>query len=207
MSRRNTRRRNRKQRSLRKSKLIVCEGKTEQRYFQYMKEDKDRKRIMGAVTVKIIQANHSSPSLVVEQAKRLAQEKIADNNPYDTIWIVFDHDNYSDRTKAYETALRENFKVAFSAMCFESWYLLHFVQSTKSYNRCSALILDLKKHYKDYAKAKQNDYAKLKDKLDIAKSNAEWLRKKIEVSQFEKHKTNRNPWTEIDVLINDIIKS
>lgn len=205
MGRKKSKKGKRSKRTLQKSKLIVCEGKTEQRYFQYMKEDKDMKQIMGAVNVKIVQANHPTPSLVVRYAEKLAREREANNIPYDTVWVVFDHDNYTDRTLAYEAAIKQKFKVAFSAMCFEEWYLLHFIKSTKAFKDCSSLIADLKKYYKDYQKTKQNDYAKLKDKLNIAKINAAWLRDKISETQSEKHITNRNPWTEIDILISDIM--
>jgi len=172
-----------------------------------MKEDKDFKKRLGAVSVEVVQSDKSSPSQIVSFAKKKAEEKLKDNIPYDIIWVVFDHDNYPDRKKAYDIAIKEKFKIAFSAICFEEWYLLHFTKSAKNFNDCSALISDLKKYYKDYEKAKKNDYQELKSKIETAKANAVWLRKKVDEIQSERHITDKNPWTEIDVLIKDLIEN
>ncbi|NJN77419.1 MAG: RloB domain-containing protein [Saprospiraceae bacterium] len=118
------------------------------------------------------------------------------------MWLVFDHDNHPHRQTAYEQAINAKFKVAFSAICFETWYLLHFEKSTKSYPNASQLITTLKKHYPNYQKAKQNDFFNLKQNLPEAMENAEWLRKQMENDETDT--TNYNPWTDVDLLINNL---
>lgn len=76
--------------------------------------------------------------------------------------------------------------------------MLHFSKSAKAYTDAKVLENELKKHYPSYQKAKQNDFENLKDKLDAAIINGAWQRKRIEKG---KHVTERNPWTDVDNLI------
>lgn len=201
---RHKRRTNRRKRSVKPRLLILCEGETERNYFQAMKEDDDYKSKMAATNITILTAKSPTPEQIVKEAKKKGVEAKQEDNPYEMIWVVFDHDNHPHRKKAYDKAIKDKLeiKVAFSAICFETWYLLHFEKSTKSYPNASKLIVTLKKYYPNYQKAKQNDFVNLKPNFQKAIENAKWLRKRI--NDDEMHITDYNPWTDVDLLIKDL---
>jgi hypothetical protein len=119
--------------------------------------------------------------------------------------VVFDHDHQPKRLSAYELARRQGFNIGFSVIAFETWYLMHFEQSARAYENAAALLDALSKHYPGYQKARQNDFTYLKINLQQAIRNAAWLRNQF--TAFEKHPTDRNPWTNIDQLVLDLIES
>ncbi len=47
-------------------------------------------------------------------------------NEYDRRWLVFDADGRTDFSKGIKLARKKGFGVAFSNMCIEYWFLLHF---------------------------------------------------------------------------------
>ena len=189
----------RKKRSVKPRLLILCEGETERNYFLAMREDVDFKSKMAATNIDIATAKNSTPEQVVKEALKRETAAKQENNEYQKIWLVFDHDNHTHRKKAYEDANRADFEVAFSSICFENWYLLHFVKTARTFTEASKLINELKKHYPNYQKAKQNDFANLKEDLDKAMNNADWQRKQI--NDRGQHITDNNPWTDVDKLI------
>lgn len=197
-------RRKAKSRKSKKRILILCEGKTEKNYFLAIKQDPEFKQTLSAVNPDVSIAGSPTQMEVVNEAiKRKAKEKQG-GNPYEEIWVVFDHDNHKLRRDAYDKALKSGFKVAFSSICFEQWYLLHFKKSGKSYSTPDDLVRALKKEYLNYEKAKQNDFANLKSNLENAFENIVWLRKQSEIDG--KHITDQNPWTDVDVLVQELIK-
>lgn len=184
--------------------LILCEGKTEKNYFQAIKEDPEFKQALSAVNPQVVVAGSPTQMEVVTEAIKRKKRAKSENNAYKTVWVVFDHDNHSKRRDAHELAVKKGFKIAFSSICFEQWYLLHFLKSGKAYTTPNELIRALKKHYPNYEKAKQNDFLNLKSHLQTAFKNIEWLTKQ---QDKEKHITDLNPWTDVDKLVNELIKT
>ncbi|MFK7945999.1 MAG: RloB family protein [Saprospiraceae bacterium] len=201
---RHKRRTNKRKRSVKPRLLILCEGETERNYFEAMKEDDDYESKMAAAKITILTAKSPTPEQIIKEAIKKGNEAKREKNPYEMIWVVFDHDNHPHRKEAYDNAIKDKLeiKVAFSAICFETWYLLHFEKSAKSYSNASKLIITLKKHYPNYQKAKQNDFVNLKPNLQKAIENAKWLRKRM--NDEEMHITDYNPWTDVDLLIKDL---
>ncbi|MBL7792782.1 MAG: RloB domain-containing protein, partial [Saprospiraceae bacterium] len=183
--------------------LIMCEGQTEKNYFQAIKEDEDYKQFLTAIDPQIISAKHPAPEHVVKEAINRAQKANDDGNAYEQVWVVFDHDNHANRRKAYEMATSEGFNIAFSAIAFEIWFLLHFAKTAKAFQNDKQLLIELVKYYPNYHKAKQNDFANLKDKLDLAFENVNWLKKQFPGNN---HLTDYNPWTDIDILIRQLLE-
>lgn len=181
--------------------LILCEGETERNYFLAMREDETYQSNMSSIEIKIVKAKHNTPEMLVKEAIQKRQAEKRKKNPYSTIWLVFDHDFHPHRKAAYLDAKAEKFEVAFTAICFELWYLLHFVKSAKAFTLGKHLETDLKKYYPNYTKAKQNDFENLKDKLPIALKNAAWLQKQI---GEDNEMTDRNPWTDVDILVRQL---
>ena len=194
-----------KKRTARKRVLILCEGETERNYFQAIKEDPDYKQALSAIQAQIVAAKNPTPEHVVSEALKRAKREASQGNPYDQVWVVFDHDHHAHRNVAYVKAERAKCGIGFSAIAFEMWYLLHFVKSARPFSNGDELIAVLKKHYPNYEKAQQNDFLNLKDKLTDAIENAEWLRKQV----FQEHESipNHNPWTDVDRLVLELTKN
>lgn len=191
-------------RVLRRRILILCEGETERNYFQAIKEDDDYKRALSAIDPQIMEANKPAPELIVKEAIAKFNKAKREQNPYDKVWLIFDHDNSPLRREAYDYAKKQAFEIAFSAIAFEKWYLLHFVFTTKAFSSADELIRALKKHYTIYEKAKHNDFANLKDRLQTARENALSLREQR--LEEKKHITDCNPWTDVDELVWELIE-
>ena len=127
-------------------------------------------------------------------------------NAYDSICVVFDHDNRSNRGEAYTAALQAGFGIAFSSMAFEYWYLLHFVQTTRPFPTGADLIKELKKHYPNYEKGKQNDFNLLKPFLEKANANAIWSRGQMEEQLLQgTFLIDLNPYTDVDLLVGFLV--
>ncbi|GJM35648.1 MAG: hypothetical protein DHS20C18_46490 [Saprospiraceae bacterium] len=194
-----------KKRQVRRRILILCEGETERNYFQAIKEDPDFKQILSAIYPQVVAAKHPTPKQVVKEAKERLKKEADQGNPYDKVWVVFDHDNHPNRTEAYTIAKKESFGIAFTAIAFEMWFLLHFKRTAKGFTNDKKLRTTLQDHYPNYEKAKQNDFAKLKPHLSEAFKNAVWLRSE----KFDEKKaiTDHNPWTDVDVLVEELIEA
>lgn len=108
-----------------KKVLIVCEGEnTEPSYFKELASFYK----LTFIEKKNIRGTGYTQKRVVEEAERLAQE-----DDYDEIWCVFDHDPKPDNptqsqnfNAAIEMAESRDFKVAYSNQAFEFWIILHF---------------------------------------------------------------------------------
>lgn len=182
--------------------LLVVEGETEKNYFLGIKQDPDLKKKLSALTVKVELAKKQASTDMVEQTLSLIDAADREGNPYDAVWLVFDHDHNPKRHEAWRAAqqyasLKNH--IAFSSIAFEQWYLLHFAQSARPYPTSAALIKALKKFLPDYQKAQRNDFLILKDHLDKGLENANWLhqeRQKEETPIYD-----QNPVTTVHLLV------
>jgi hypothetical protein len=97
--------------------LIVCEGeKTEPNYFRQFRVPADIMR------VEVHGVGRNTISLVKEVLHRMQ------SGEYDQTWCVMDRDDFSPGqfNTAIQMAERHGIKVAYSNLCFELWYVLHF---------------------------------------------------------------------------------
>lgn len=199
------RRRSRKTRYTNPRVLILCEGKTEKNYFNAILQDKEYQKQLSAVRVSVYSGKNPSPDLLVQEAIKRVKAAKKEGVPFKEIWIIFDHDNHPKRKQAWEEAIKMDFKIGFSAIAFEQWYLLHFIKSTRAYSNENELERALKKYYPNYEKARNNDFTFLKHKLEKAFPNAEWLRKQL--GDEDLHITDQNPWTDVDILVKKLINA
>lgn len=192
-----------KARRARRRILILCEGATEKNYFQAIKEHPECKQALSAIDPQVVAAKNTTLEQVVREAIQRALKARQENNAYDKVWVVFDHDNHAHRRAAYDKAIEHGYEVAFSAIAFEMWYLLHFIKTTRAFRNGDALIRELRKHYSGYEKARQNDFVKLKDKLEEGIQNAVWLRQQMQAE--DRHTTDFAAWTDVDLLVMELI--
>lgn len=184
-----------KTRELRSRVLILCEGLTEQNYFNAMKEDLG---LPKTIAVNVFQSNKVDCKGVVEEAIKKAKRE-----GFDEIFVVFDHDNQHKRDEAFRLASTKNITVIFSSICFETWYLYHFRNSTRAFISEEELEKELKKctGMANYEKNDFKHYSILKDKLAIAKSNAENVRLSVIENNHGIEIFNLNPYTNVDELV------
>jgi len=180
--------------------LIVCEGdKTEPYYLAALCRD------LRLNTVHVTRSHKgSSPISVFESAI----ERHKQDDGYDQIYCVFDRNGHESFVRAIQAidGARERsrnpiqIQAIRSIPCFEYWILLHFVRTTKQFQDCSAVIAELHKYITNYEKGDEDLYHRIKDKLDTAIQNSEWVSKQQELAGTD------DPTTELHVLIAQLRK-
>ncbi|MBF0529721.1 MAG: RloB domain-containing protein [Deltaproteobacteria bacterium] len=111
--------------------LIVCEGaKTEPNYFKAFRTE-------GPLSaLEVIGLGKNTLSLVKDAVDRKKQAKV-DKEDFDEVWCVFDRNSFDQENVnlAFDTANKNQIKIAFSNEAFELWYLLHFSYYDSSLSR------------------------------------------------------------------------
>jgi len=197
------RRHNRKKRYTHPRILILCEGETEEKYFKGILQDKDFKVRLSGVRVNIFVSKASDSLRLVKEAIKRRKVAKKEGNSFKEVWVIFDHDNHPNHKDAWNLAHTNQLNIGFSAIAFEQWFLLHFSKSAKAFSTPKLLEKELLKFYPVYRKGQQNDFAFLKDKMEVAFSNANWLRGlKIPENILI---PDQNPWVDVDFLVKKLI--
>jgi len=156
--------------------LILCEDeKSSKLYFDSFKKDERLKRELSSVDIQVFHPKNHDPVGLASKAKEMKMKANRERNPYNEIWIVLDRNGHVNIDQALITARDNKINVALSVVCFEYWVLLHFEKTTKSFQKCDDILNYLKKNYITNYDKKFNYYSFLKDKIDNAIVNAEWL--------------------------------
>jgi hypothetical protein len=157
--------------------LIVCEGETEEGYFEAARIH------FNLTTAEVVVADNTkgpAPISVVE----CAEERAGEQGGYDTIFCVFDRDGHEsfDRARARIRGLasrsrnRLNIHEAVSVPCFELWVLLHFERTDSPFHKCAEVIGRIRSgHLNGYEKADDEVAKRLMSQVDAALANARWL--------------------------------
>lgn len=189
-------------RKIQKRLFIICEGmadKSESAYFKSLL--KDCNFVGDKVVVKVKDTNKNTGKELVREAIKAKEFK------FDDAWVVYDMDGYTKHAETFSLANNKNIKIAFSAISFEYWILLHFEYTTKSFSKSEEIIKHLKtKKYIDYSKGDKSIYCQIKCNLEESIARAQNIRK----SQLSSVSSNTpiykiNPYTNIDELINEIL--
>ena len=170
-------RKSRKNISFNKRGLILCEGETEENYFQGLITQDKYRRKFSSIDVRIFKPKDNSPLGLVKYAKFKIKEAKQDRNAYDFVWVIFDKDGHQKIPEAFEIARKSTpeIKIAFSLPCFEYFVLLHFEKTTKPFIKCDSVISQIKKKWlPDYEKA-TNIFEILLPKKDAGIENSKWL--------------------------------
>ena len=161
--------------------LILCEGKTEENYFNGLIYQPKYKRKFQSISIRVFKPKNHSPYGMVEEAKRMIAIAKSEKNPYDFVWVMFDKDGHAKIPEAFELARTSPTKIniAFTIPCFEYFVLLHFDKTTKPFTKCDDVIHQIKKNWlPDYEKA-TNIFDILLTKMNDGLANSEWV-----VNQF-----------------------
>lgn len=106
---------------IKKAILIVCEGQTEELYFESFP-------VLG-LKVEAVDLGGQSKTKLVDSTQKILESS---EYKYDEVWCVFDMDfkngadEYADFDNAIEKANNLGYKVAYSNDSFELWFYLHY---------------------------------------------------------------------------------
>ena len=103
--------------------ILYCEGRnTEPSYFELLKKN-------NCKVVPVVVPGHGIGSCVefVEEANRKYDcLPRTQRDKYSQKWLVYDCDGHDDFAASIKLARQYGFRVAFSNMCIEYWFVLHF---------------------------------------------------------------------------------
>lgn len=103
--------------------ILYCEGRnTEPSYFELFKKN-------NCKVIPVVVSGHGIGSCVefVEEAnKKYNCLSKVQRNKYSQKWLVYDCDGHEDYAVSIKIARKYGFRVAFSNMCIEYWFVLHF---------------------------------------------------------------------------------
>lgn len=176
--------------------LIVCEGETEQLYFQAARLH------FGLTNAEVMIADNATDSAPISVVK-LAEAKCREPGGYDKVFCVFDRDTHEsfalarDRVTELRTRAENPLPIddVVSIPCFEVWVLLHFERSDAPFNRCADVVTRIKqKHIAGYRKTDESIARDLMTRLSIALANGVWLAGRAQG-------INRNPYTAVHTLL------
>lgn len=191
--------RRKKEKTLKETISVFCEGYTEKIYFDILK----RKYRAANIKIKAEVTKGQSSSLVNNAIRSL--EKTSKKNKPDRVIVVFDKDDNQndDIQKAFKMAREHNFGIAFSNECFDLWILLHFTEISGFLSRDS-LNQELEKNFsvEKYSKIK-NDETKLSQHLEhnIVKACKNSQNVENDLSKF-----SVNPFTNVGLIVEDIFE-
>ncbi len=135
--------------------ILYVEGRnTEKSYFDLLKKANCK---VSPVT-KRGQGISKCVDFVNDSYKSWASLPKEEKEKYDKRWLVFDADGRTDFYEGIKLARKKKFKVAFSNMCIEYWFILHFINHNGSEipkfgdSYSMALIKMINDHIKKYNK-------------------------------------------------------
>lgn len=176
--------------------MILCEGVTEQLYATSLRSELGRNQ-QRSIAVEISVGNKWDPLNLVKEAIAKNKKARKEKNRYHTIWLFFDHDNWTQLRDAFRLIEREDFQFAFTSLCIEHWFILHFEDNGRAFQEGDQAKRHLQGLWAEYHKTKVNHFQKLKPKLELAIVRADRTNKRQEDLQiFE-----RNPFCSIPDMI------
>lgn len=176
--------------------LIVCEGETEQEYF-----DAIRIHYKLSTAEVVVAENNVGPAPI--SVVQCAERKCSERGGYDKVYCVMDRDGHESfdrarlaiKTLAGRTRKPLPIEEAVSIPCFEVWVLLHFERTDRPFTCCDEVIQLIRdNHMNGYAKADAAVVQQLMLRIDAAVANAEWL-------QARSDNNNNNPFTSVQRVV------
>lgn len=188
--------------------LIVCEGrnKTEKNYINSLVCDLRKLDI----SVRIKPSEDTSPEGMIKKALEIAQSYgINAGENGDRIICLMDSD-LSDQRISKILSLKKDYpkiEIFISTPCFETWFLLHFVKNPKRCVSSKKAKTELTKYIPNYSES-LDVYSKvpqIKHDVQNAIENSEAIRNNYLNKQIDVYSVDANPYTEIDILVKEIL--
>lgn len=177
--------------------LILCEGVTEEIYSKALRSAFLPRSLQRTVTVDVIRYKKNDPNSLLEEAKHRVKQAKNERIPYSYVWLFFDHDNSPHLQHVIEEASKLGFKLAFTAISLEYWFILHFEDCGKVFTNAEDCLKHLLKLWPKYHKTRINHFTELENRVTMAIERAEHLEKKnTGIKVF-----NAQPYTSVHQLI------
>lgn len=197
--------RSRNPRKVGRKVIIVCEGDTEEIYFEAIR----RFKRLQTLKIRVVNPDFSDPENIVKLAVELRDEAKRLKNwlDKDEAWAIFDGDehianNIQNWNRAVILAAKETINLGISNPSFELWYLLHYQNQTGNIHRDKAR-RDLTKHLPAYDKTKDFYESHFRARTDQAETRAKKLLLNIQKNGLN---TYSNPSTQIHLLVETLSK-
>jgi hypothetical protein len=182
---------------LNKRILILCEGATEYLYARALQMELPR-HLQRSVSIEIFYQTQNDPKSLIQEAKRRTRAAIKERNAYDTVWLFFDNDRWPQLSEAFDLINRTDYKIAYTSICLEHWFILHFENCGRAFRNGDEATSYLNKLWPAYHKTKINAYKELKGRLADAIGRANTLNRNqdqgISIAQ-------RNPYFTVQDLV------
>lgn len=192
--------------NLRPTVRIYCEGKTEENYFNMLKQKYHQSNVSvnSRRSIKVKSMARSGKALlhdVLEDPKLNIQDKI---------YLVFNRDEHSQQEllECFDLAQKSKYDITilFSNICFEVWILMHFEPVTAAYSRPQLFKkLSGKKYFnEEYSRNKGQKINILRDKISIAVKNAD----RISCPADKSTKIiKKDPYTNVNLYLKEIFQT
>lgn len=177
---------------------ICCEGKnqTEKLYFNNFKT--------RDIIIKFSKGNETDPEGMIDNLINFLNSEGIDTNDGDKAFLILDGDVDNSKqlqlNNAIEKSKGNNIEVILSVPCFELWYLLNFIYTSRPYTSNQQLLKDLKKYLPDYSK-NANVFTQIKDYTDIAITNSKKLEQFHIGNGQALNSINCNPYTGVHKVV------
>lgn len=185
--------------------IIVCEGDTEEIYFEAIRKSKR----LQTLIIRVLNPDFSDPENIVKLAVSLRDEAKRQKNwlDKDEVWAIFDGEehvanNIQNWNRALILAAKETVNLGISNPSFELWYLLHYQNQTANIHRDAAKKV-LTKHLPAYDKTKDFYESHFRLLTSQATARAENLLLNIQKNSLD---TYNNPSTQIHLLVEKLSK-
>jgi len=178
--------------------LILCEGMTEYIYARSLQMELPRD-LQRSVSIEIFYQNQNDPKSLALEARKRVRSGIKERNAYDTVWLFFDNDRWPQLNEAFEIINRDGFRIAYTAICIEHWFILHFENCGRAFQNADEAAKYLARLWPSYHKTRTNAYRELKEQLAVAIERAILINRNQQVD-LAVH--DRNPYFSVQELIN-----
>lgn len=131
-------RKSRKNRNIKPTFFVFCEGDTEVAYVNYL-----RSKYRLPIVIDSKKAGHD---ISINYIRKYKQQ--SGSHPKDRTYLIYDMDVVENWSKIKKI---KDVSVLGSNPCFEFWFLLHFMNQ-KAFIECSSCVSKLSNYYKGYKK-------------------------------------------------------
>lgn len=184
--------------------LIIPEGWCEYNYAQALKNSLplNKQRSINIVLPK--PTNENKALQLFRRAQKMIQRAKENKNNYDMVWIIFDNDQQPGLDKFFQQQSKTSIKIAYSSICIEHWFILHFEDNRQSFpsaKQATERIENLWKRefHEQYHKTKIKHFERLQHKLPDAIERAKAIQLQAEADN--KPLENRNPYFTIHEFV------
>lgn len=177
--------------------LILCEGMTEEIYSKALRTAFLPRALQRTVSIDVVRHKKNDPMNLVAEAQQRVKVATRARMPYSDVWLFFDDDNSPHLSKVLKEIENNSFRLAFTSICIEYWFILHFEDCGRAFATGEDCGRYLQKLWTAYHKTKINHFVELGSYLENAIQHAELQEKRnAEISVLD-----AKPYTSVHKLV------